>query len=258
MTNAFEKIPLSNDHWYCGPGGNETDEALKEHPPELKAIVDHNPYIRSGLKIIREFGDFTLPHSLQVARYCWELGKELELNSFQLEKFVAAGLVHDLGKIFVSPEILQKHSPMTEGEAQMMHEHVRSSFKFIQETDPYVAEIIVRHHEGRLDNHYPRAEDRRKKIDASWAGEERRHGERRKNNREIDSLARSLAIIDEFESLTSPNRPYRRPLEVSNPKDQKELKEIFQKDYPSAEDQAIVEKLINISHSLEKTFSHAA
>jgi len=258
MTSRFEES-IEKHYLCCGPAvEGEVDEAVRKHAPELKETVDRNSYVRNVLKIIREFGDFTLPHSLKVARYCFELGKNLELNPFQLEKFVSAGLVHDLGKVFVSPEILQKNSAMNKSEAEMMHEHVRNSFRLIQEKDPYVAEIIVRHHEGKIDNRYPRSDDRRKNIDASWSGEERRHGERRKNNREIDSLARCLAIIDEFESLTSPDRHYRKPLDMNSAKDQNELREIFQKDYPLPEDEEIVEKLIQINSYLEKHFLQAA
>ena len=85
------------------------------------------------------------------------------LTKQQVELVHLTGLVHDIGKIGVPAEVLQKTSALTDDEWALMREHSEIGARILGEVEDYaeVAEIVLYHHE-RLDGAgYPRRADRR-------------------------------------------------------------------------------------------------
>lgn len=139
---------------------------------------------------------YTYAHSKNVARYAANLAVAAGLNDNQVRTIYSAGLLHDIGKISIPEDILNKTGKLTDGEFGVMKNHVNNSIEMIRhlpEMD-YVVPAVLGHHECWNGKGYPRG----------LSGEN------------IPVTARCLAIADVFDAMTT-DRPYRRglPLEYA-------------------------------------------
>jgi putative nucleotidyltransferase with HDIG domain len=130
-------------------------------------------------------------HSLRVSKLAIKLGETLGFSAEQLKVLERGSLLHDIGKIGVSDNILHKPGPLNEEEWKIMRQHpdigagIVEGIPFLEETLP-----LIRHHQERWNGTgYP----------GGLAGED------------IPQLARLFAVVDAFDALTS-NRPYRQKI----------------------------------------------
>jgi putative nucleotidyltransferase with HDIG domain len=132
---------------------------------------------------------YTESHSIRVAELAGRLGEQLELGDRDVELIRTAGSLHDLGKIGVRDDILNKPGPLTEEEWEIMRRHPDIGADMIAQHSA-LAEVapLVRHHHERWDGSgYPGG----LKADVIPFG------------------ARILSVADSFDTITGP-RLYRR------------------------------------------------
>lgn len=100
-------------------------------------------------------------------------------------------LLHDIGKAFVSPEILTKGGPLSDVEWEIMKRHPLNGLAMIMDADlpDFVKKAVLQHHEDFLGNGYPMGLE----------------------GRNISILARVLRIVDTFDAMTS-CRPYKEAI----------------------------------------------
>ncbi|HET7466114.1 MAG TPA: MFS transporter [Candidatus Dormibacteraeota bacterium] len=134
---------------------------------------------------------YTEFHSKSVADLAGRLGERLDLGDRECELLRTAGSLHDLGKIGVRDEILNKPGPLTDDEWEIMRKHPDIGADMIeQHTALKDVAPSVRHHHERWDGTgYPKG----LKGDAIPFG------------------ARILSVADSFDTITGP-RLYRRSL----------------------------------------------
>lgn len=102
--------------------------------------------------------EYTFFHSVEVCIISLLIGMELDLNMVQLEELGIAALLHDIGKIFVPTEILNKSTSYTDDEYSEMKKHSLSGAKHLYETFNFKDEIIrgvTDHHEKFDGTGYP-------------------------------------------------------------------------------------------------------
>lgn len=131
---------------------------------------------------------YTYDHSKNVATYAANLAVAAGLNDDQVRTIYAAGLLHDVGKISIPENVLNKTGRLTTGEYLLMQAHVNNSIEMIRhlpEMD-YVVPAVLGHHERWDGKGYPRGI----------------------RSDEIPITARCLSIADVFDAMTT-NRPYR-------------------------------------------------
>jgi putative nucleotidyltransferase with HDIG domain len=132
---------------------------------------------------------YTESHSIRVAELAGRLGEHLELGDREVELIRTAGSLHDLGKIGVRDDILNKPGPLTEAEWEIMRRHPDIGADMIVQHSA-LAEVapLVRHHHERWDGTgYP----------AGMKGDV------------IPFGARILSVADSFDTITGA-RLYRR------------------------------------------------
>ena len=119
------------------------------------------------------------------------LGLELQLTTRELEILQDAGALHDIGKIGVSKEILNKPGPLTDAEYNEVKKHPIYGYNILRPLDlPEVLDITRMHHE-RLDGKgYPDGVT------------------------DYPPLVRVLQVADVWDALTS-DRPYRKGMSVT-------------------------------------------
>jgi HD-GYP domain-containing protein (c-di-GMP phosphodiesterase class II) len=153
--------------------------SLKERTIQLKSIF-------TSLVEALEISDpYTRGHSDRVASLSVALGLEIGLNNRELEILQDAGTLHDIGKIGVSKEILNKPGALTPNEYEQVKQHVIFGYNILAPLElPELLEITLHHHE-RLDGRgYPDGLN------------------------DYPLLVRVLQIADVWDALTS-DRPYR-------------------------------------------------
>src|ERR687890_1100178 len=95
---------------------------------------------------------YTTDHALEVARLAWLVGRELGLNEEELEWLVHGALLHDLGKLSVADEILEKLAPLTEEEWKVIKRHPEVGARMIEPLESLrKAAPVIRHHHERPD-----------------------------------------------------------------------------------------------------------
>jgi putative two-component system response regulator len=138
-----------------------------------------------------ESGDrYTKGHSQEVAEIALVIGQQLGLSSEEMENLRWAALLHDVGKIAVDPNILNKPSELTSSEYRHIMTHAVVGPSLVRPfVNDQVVEIISHHHD-----HYDGSG-----LDQSTCGEN------------IPLGARIVAVADAYQAMTS-DRPYRRAL----------------------------------------------
>lgn len=136
---------------------------------------------------------YTFSHSKNVAYYASELARAYGLNQECVDIVKEAGLLHDIGKIGIPEDILNKPGTLTEEEYEIMKGHVESSIGIIRHLPSldYVIPAVIGHHERYDGRGYPRR----------IAGED------------IPLMARILCIADSFDAIVS-KRSYKEPQSV--------------------------------------------
>ncbi len=150
-----------------------------------------------GMSTIRDYHDYTYTHSVNVAILSLCLGKRMGLSRVSLRRLGICGLVHDLGKVEVPYEILNKAGRLSEREIKEIEKHplgsVRQIIKLRASSDLKASILLppFEHHLKYDLSGYPRSY--RKKP--------------------VSLFGRILAIADVYDAMTSP-RIY-RPTVVS-------------------------------------------
>ncbi len=134
---------------------------------------------------------YTFNHSNNVANYAARLAAAVGLNEEHIELIREAALLHDIGKIGIPEDILNKTSTLTEEEYAVIQQHVENSISIIRHLPSltYVIPAVLGHHERWDGQGYPR---RLKQEENPIAG-------------------RCLAIADAYDAMTT-KRSYRNPM----------------------------------------------
>ena len=137
---------------------------------------------------------YTNGHSERVTRYAVQLAWEAGLDNVETENIALAGQLHDIGKIGIREEVLNKPGKLTDEEFEHIKSHPLTGVQMLQKVESLADALpIVRHHHERYDGRgYP----------DSLAGEE------------IPLAARVVALADAFDAMTS-SRAYRGAMPVS-------------------------------------------
>ena len=131
---------------------------------------------------------WTHGHSERVTEYAIIIAKKLGLGEEECNDLYRAGLLHDLGKVSISPEILNKAGKLTAEEYSLIKEHSAEGDRILEPIQAF-AKIrpFIRHHHER------------------WDGKGYPDGLK---GQEIQLGARILAVADVYDALYS-DRPYR-------------------------------------------------
>jgi len=143
---------------------------------------------------IRLHDTYTFAHSVNVSIISAMIGRLLKLPKEELSLLTLGGLLHDLGKIKVASEILNKNGRLNDEEFSEIKHHPEEGARRIMEMadmlpHPEILARIAEEHHERLDGSgYPH----------------------NKKSNEIHSFSKVVAIADVYDALTS-ERSYKRP-----------------------------------------------
>ena len=230
------KIPISISLGFCSKVWHEQDinsiiseaedNMYKNKLLEKKNIS--NSIISSITRTLFEKESEPEEHTIRVRNMVLEIGKLLNLSKSELDNLSLLAALHDIGKIAISDELLNKKAKLTKREWEIVKRHPEIGFN-ICESSPQlmqIADFVLAHHEWFDGSGYPQG----------------------LKGKEIPIESRILAIIDAYDVMVH-KQPYKDAM------DRNEAIEELRRLAGFQFDQILVEKFIEIIEK-ELVYSH--
>jgi len=156
--------------------------------PESDLAVDIQE-IEQQVKIFLSKDVYTYKHSKRVFSYSVDMAGMLRLNEQERRQFILGALIHDIGKLEIPRDVLNKKTKLTGEEWEMVKKHVLWGKEMILAIGKFkdLVPLVELHHERYDGRGYP-------------------YG---LQGNEIPRLARMLCIIDSYDAMTT-ERPYQQ------------------------------------------------
>lgn len=166
----------------------DADEALPL-VEEISRSIMRNPGALLSLARLKNKDEYTYMHSVAVCALMVALAKQLGLDDGQTRQAGLAGMLHDVGKMMIPSEILDKPGKLTDEEFVIIKSHPEEGHKLLLEgknVSAVALDVCIHHHEKTDGSGYPH------KLKAD----------------EISLFAKMGAVCDVYDAITS-NRPYK-------------------------------------------------
>jgi HD-GYP domain-containing protein (c-di-GMP phosphodiesterase class II) len=165
--------------------GREVDvTSARSVVSRLASALDHHAAALVWLTRIKERDDYTAQHCLNASILSIGLANALDWDEDKIEYAGLAGLLHDLGKLRIAPEILNKPGPLTAEEYEIIKTHTTVGHELLVGEGGLpeaIHEAVLHHHERPDGRGYPYG------ISGS----------------DIPPLARLVGIVDAYDAITS-------------------------------------------------------
>jgi HD-GYP domain-containing protein (c-di-GMP phosphodiesterase class II) len=181
---------------------NDQESGIKEQLNAIKPLIEdivneisRNRHVMINVIDLRTFDDYTYSHSLNVAVISAVVGTALKMSKTDVNELAMAGLIHDVRKMFVNRDILNKPGKLTPEEFDHMKKHSELGFQYLSGHFDISANskiAALQHHEKINGTGYPN----------NLAGEE------------IHKYSRIVCVADVYDALMS-DRPYRKAMHPS-------------------------------------------
>jgi putative nucleotidyltransferase with HDIG domain len=158
-----------------------------------RLVMAMNGFVEAMAMTVEMRDPYTAGHQNRVSKLACAITEELGLNGARLEGIRMAGMIHDLGKLTVPAEILNKPGRLTEIEFSLIKTHSRLGYEILKDIAfPWpIAQIVLQHHERLDGSGYPRG----------------------LTEKDILLESKILAVADVIEAMAS-HRPYRPALSL--------------------------------------------
>lgn len=134
-------------------GGGIDSKLAKEAVAECVNSVLHSPDAMLWITQLKNKNEYTAQHSMNVCVLAIVLGRHINLSEEDLNIIGLCGMMHDMGKMLIPLEILDKPGRLELEEAKVMQTHTTLGFELLKSSDdmhPSAIEAAYNHHE-RLD-----------------------------------------------------------------------------------------------------------
>lgn len=185
MIIAFFTISYVFLHYY------ENVQKLQQKVEEVKSF--NHKFLTTMAASIDARDHYTSGHSQRVAHWGREIARQIGMSPEKVEEVYFGGILHDIGKIGIEDEILNKKGKLTPEEYDKIKQHTVIGYEIIKQAGMF-HELLpaIRSHHERIDG---------KGYPDGLVGNE------------IPLIARILAISDAFDAMVA-DRPYRKGLPV--------------------------------------------
>jgi putative nucleotidyltransferase with HDIG domain len=125
---------------------------------QIYTNINENNKIFKCLSDIRSTDEYTYIHSVNVAFYSMLIAKWLKLSDNEINKAIQSGLLHDVGKIKIPHEILNKKGALTKNEYELIKNHTLLGYEIVESTNGFDRDIknaVLLHHERMDGSGYP-------------------------------------------------------------------------------------------------------
>lgn len=183
-----EKLSTELDDFVSGKPESDAEKLIAD---TLNLLKGSTIQIFDMLHNMKYQEDSIYAHSINVALISATIGKWLSLPEADIKNLALAGLLHDIGKTTIAPELLNKPGKLTDEEFEIIKNHTKQSYQMVRNLplDIKIKEACMLHHERCDGSGYPFG----------------------LTGNKISTYAKILAIADVYDAMTSP-RAYRPAL----------------------------------------------
>lgn len=161
--------------------------------PVMETIdsLDSKISVFAMMQNMRDYDDATYVHCVNVALICNIFSKWLDFTEEETKTATACGLLHDIGKLTIEKDIIQKPGSLTDDEYEIIKQHTIAGYNLLKNyhIDLHIKNAALLHHERCDGSGYPYGLTRN----------------------QIDSYAKMVAIADVYDAMTA-TRVYRDAL----------------------------------------------
>lgn len=188
---AFAEVAQIDAFWLAMEP-DYLDEDLRNlgltRPPVILEYSDLKAIARLFSRVVDAKSHYTEEHSLRVARIARGLAEDFGFRGAELDEIEIAGLLHDIGKLRVSEDIIEKPGRLTAEERACIHRHSYDTYRILKRVFDHTRIPVWAglHHENLLGEGYPF------KVMGV----------------ELDLVTRIISVADIFQALAQ-DRPYR-------------------------------------------------
>ncbi len=173
----------------------DIDDVFKEAEDHMyrEKVSDRREYRHQTIELIVQTLYAKSPeereHSERVSQLCRDIGSAMGLSQSEIDQLTMAGELHDVGKIVIDNDILDKKDPLLDSEWEQIKRHSNMGYSILSAVNDYgpLAESVLAHHER-------------------WDGSGYPHG---LQGEKIPIQARIIGIADAYDAMVS-DRPYRK------------------------------------------------
>jgi len=162
------------------------------HEKNEKQIVQLKSAYMGILEILSKYLEsadkYTQGHSVRVSHYATEIAEAMKLDSQEIENIKVAALLHDIGKVDISTELIGKAASLTSEEMNIMASHSERGARILSSVSSVLSEaipLVLAHHK------YFDHDDHKGSLEG-----------------EVQLGAHILAVADSYDAMTT-DRPYR-------------------------------------------------
>lgn len=139
---------------------------------------------------LKTYDDYTYSHSVNVGILSGVIGVALDFKESFLKHLITAAMLHDIGKKFLSIDLLNKTEEITQEEYEILKTHSDLGYNFVKDAMNFSSHVktgILQHHERFDGSGYPLG----------------------KKGKEIPLISRIIGVADAYDAITS-SRPYHK------------------------------------------------
>ncbi len=183
MESIFEDVRLGRI-----PSSSEATKVVKS----MAQITLTEPHALFALSMLKDYDNYTFTHSVNVGVIALAVGRACGLSEQDLRILGMGGLLHDLGKLKIDKQIINKPGRLNEEEFTKIKKHPENGAALVAQmegTTPEVIDIVLGHHIHHDRQGYPNAA----------------------RKRPFSPLTHMVAIADTYDAMTT-LRSYQRPM----------------------------------------------
>jgi putative nucleotidyltransferase with HDIG domain len=173
---------------------------------DVELLLDElgNQEVLTGLNSIKTHDQYTFQHSIDVTVMALVLARRARWDRARMRAFGVGCLLHDIGKILIDPDLLNKAGPLTPEEFELLKGHTTLGYEMIRaiapRLGPLAPQVAFQHHERQDGTGYPRGLKGNNRLGENVSGL-------------IHDFGGLAAVADVYDAMSS-HRPYRPALPI--------------------------------------------
>lgn len=168
---------------------NQALESIKHLLDDIIDEISNNNNVLVDMVDLKDFDEYTYYHSVNVAALAIMIGVAMKMDRTRLYKLGLGAILHDIGKIYIPKEILNKNGPLAPEEFMIVKKHCQYGSDYLKKQNNIPLESIIAvltHHERYDSKGYPFGLPEKKQI----------------------LEGKIISVCDNYDAMTS-DRPYR-------------------------------------------------
>ncbi len=133
-------------------------DSIKQVVDDMMRVIYDNPHTLYCMTELMGTDMYTYNHSAEVAALSMLVAKSMKLNDTFIQKIGVGAILHDIGKMNIPAELLNKVEPLSQEEISLMKDHVVMGYELLKDNDfisPISRQIVLLHHEKLNGSGYP-------------------------------------------------------------------------------------------------------